>query len=510
MKLFTAKQIKEWDDYTIHETPMLSIELMELAAEKASQWIIEQLSAIQHKDPIQIIIFCGKGNNGGDGLVIARHLLLAKWAVKVYILETEKIGKPDFETNLIQLKALQPEIYLMNDGKDFPVFAHPSLIIDCLFGTGLNKALSGICAALVEHINESKIPVISIDLPAGMFADKSSITQPMIKASYTLSFENYKMAFLLPENENYLGEIKILPIGLDTEFEKKTIAQFQLIDKPLIQKIYRPRKAFAHKGNFGHALIMAGSHGKMGAAILAARACLRAGVGLLTMEVPAIGNDIIQITVPEAMVITAIEESVNKYNAIGIGPGIGTSAFALVKIQNILTSIQNRNTENSSLNNPVLVLDADALNLCAANPHLLELLPPNSILSPHVKEFERLFGKSSNDWDRINCALKNSNKYHCYIILKGHHSFIACPDGTGYFNNTGNAGMATAGSGDTLTGILTGLAAQRYTSLETCILGVYLHGLAGDMALKQQSMESMLAGDIIDFLGQAYSSISLE
>ncbi len=509
MKLFTAKQIREWDEFTINEAPITSIDLMEKAAGTASLWIMEYLSSLPKKIAHPIIIFCGKGNNGGDGLVIARHLLLAKVEVKVFILDSGHTGKPDFENNLARLKELAATIHIIRSVADFPSLLHTTLIIDCLFGTGLNKPLNGLAATLVQHINQTKLPVIAIDIPSGMFADTSSLGQTMIKASNTLSFQNYKLAFMLPENENYFGELNILPIGLHTEYDKNTSTPYQLIDRAIIQKIYKPRKAFAHKGNFGHALIMAGSHGKMGAAVLAAKACLRSGAGLLTMLVPPIGNDIIQITVPEAMVLTDLEESIHHYKAIGIGPGIGNSDLVLDKLQRVLFYLKNNITENENPFNPTLILDADALNLCAANPDLLDLLPSDSILTPHVKEFERLFGKCDSDWDRIELALTKANKYHCYILLKGHHSFIACPNGNGYFNNTGNAGMATAGSGDTLTGILSGLAAQGYSSLETCLLGAHLHGLAGDIAAEQLSMEAMLASDIIAHLGDAYSGLQL-
>jgi NAD(P)H-hydrate epimerase len=302
------------------------------------------------------------------------------------------------------------------------------------------------------------------------------------------------------ENAEYIGDVHILDIGLHKDFLNQVNNQFELLDDAIIHSIYKSRNRFAHKGNFGHALLVAGSYGKIGAAILSAKACLRSGVGLLTCHIPKCGYDILQSSVPEAMVTTdfnssfntKIEDDLLNYEAIGIGTASETKTL----LREIFDTCRQP-----------MVIDADALNMIASKKDLLELIPAGSILTPHPKEFERLFGESANDFDRILLALQKAKELNLVIVLKGHHTFIATPDGRGYFNSTGNAGMATAGSGDVLTGILTGLLAQGYSTVETAILGVYLHGLAGDLAAKEFSMEAMVAGDIIDKFGPAFLHI---
>jgi NAD(P)H-hydrate epimerase len=302
----------------------------------------------------------------------------------------------------------------------------------------------------------------------------------------------------MAENELAIGELHILNIGLHKEFEETEQSLFLLIDKQLIKDIYKPRKKFGHKGTYGHALLVAGSLGKMGAAILSAKACLKSGVGLLTAHIPVIGYEIMQTALPEAMVSTEENIDPKKYTAIGIGPGLGITELAKdLLLQTI------KNTTGIGL-----VIDADALNILSAHQEILNQLPVDCILTPHPKEFERLFGKCENDFERMERALKKATEHNCYIILKGHNSFIATPNGNGYFNSTGNAGMATGGSGDILTGILTGLIAQGYSPEETCLLGVYLHGMAGDIAAEKLSQEAMIASDITDNIGQAFKLIA--
>jgi NAD(P)H-hydrate epimerase len=332
-----------------------------------------------------------------------------------------------------------------------------------------------------------------------MYVDKSSINCPVIKANYTLTFQNLKLCFLLPENEEYAGEVTVLDIGLHYHYHQTTSSNYRVIDHPLIQSIYTPRKKFSNKGTFGHSLVVAGSKGKIGAAILATKACLRSGAGLVTAVLPDIGLPIMQTALPEAMVITTDEiDNLNleNYAAIGIGPGLGNtpeSTDLLVKILN-------------NYNKPI-VIDADALNIIAQQKQALSFLPPGSILTPHPKEYERIFGKSKNNFERLKTASKIAKKLHCFIILKGHYTFVACPTGKGYFNSTGNAGMATAGSGDVLTGIITGLLSQGNSSLHASLLGVYIHGLAGDIAADNISKEALIAGDIIESLGKSFVTL---
>jgi NAD(P)H-hydrate epimerase len=357
---------------------------------------------------------------------------------------------------------------------------------------------------VVSHINVSGATVVSIDVPSGLFIDRSSVGNTIIQANYTLTFQSLKLGLLFQENAPYIGEVKLIPIGLHTEFLKKEQSIFELIEADYINQIYKPRNPFAHKGHFGHALIAAGSWGKMGAAMLAAKACLRSGVGLLTCYLPSCGYSIMQTSLPEAMVLTdnnstilaSVLEDIEKYNTIGIGPGIGTDPAT----QKFLSELV------AAYNKP-MVLDADALNCLALQKNNLTTLPPYSILTPHPKEFDRLFGEHNSDLDRITTARKKALDFEIIILLKGHHTFIATPSGAGYFNSTGNAGMAKGGSGDVLTGILTSLLAQEYEPVHAAILGVYLHGLAGDLAAQTLSLETFLPSDLILFLSGAFKEI---
>jgi NAD(P)H-hydrate epimerase len=382
------------------------------------------------------------------------------------------------------------------------------VIIDALLGSGINRPADGLTARLIQHINNSHNEVIAIDIPSGLFVDHSSRGNLVIQAGHTLSFQCFKPAFLMPENATSIGEVHLLEIGLLPEFLSIQDSPFYLVDKAMAKQLLQPRKPFSHKGNYGHAAIVAGSYGMMGAAVLCARACLRSGVGKLTCHVPAVGYNIMQTSVPEAMCKTGQTDDKNagqdhptqemdKYDTIGIGPGLGSHVAGNVQL---LYSIfaQNRRP---------MVIDADGLNAMAQEKALLNKIPLNSILTPHPKEFERLFGKTENDYDRIQLALQKAAEYDLYIILKGRYTFIASPDGKGYFNSSGNPGMATGGTGDVLTGIITGLLAQQYTPQHAAILGVYLHGLAGDLAAAYASQPSLIASDLVDFLGQAYQSL---
>jgi len=501
MKILSAESFRAWEQFTIDQEPVSSIDLMERAARACTNWLLSNV-----KSAASFSIFCGKGNNGGDGLAIARMLNEKKINVTVYILEFGHKGTNDFQVNLSRLHQLNHvAIHFVQSEIHFPKFSQNEIIIDALFGSGLNRSPEGITARLIEHINNSGRIIISIDIPSGMFVDRSSTGSSTINANYTLSFQNYKPAFLLAENGEALGEIQLLDIGLHPAFYETVNSTFELVNLDLVKSIRKPRNRFAHKGNFGHSLLVAGSFGKIGAAVLASRACLRSGSGLLTCHIPKCGYEIMQTTVPEAMIatdfnssfLTKIDTDLTLFDAIGIGPGIGNASETKMMLREILDAYRNP-----------LVLDADALNIIAAQKDLLQLVPKGSILTPHPKEFERLFGKSENDFGRISLALEQARILNSIIVLKGHHTFIATPDGKGFFNNSGNPGMATAGSGDVLTGILTGLLAQGYSSIEAAIFGVYLHGLAGDLASKEQSMEAMTSGDIIEQLGPSFNLIT--
>jgi hydroxyethylthiazole kinase-like uncharacterized protein yjeF len=500
MKILKADQIRSWDQFTIEREPIASIDLMERAATKCFEWLDDNGWFVH-----SFAVFCGKGNNGGDGLAIARMLAIGGCKVSVYILEFGHRGTEDFQTNLAKLH-LYPsvDIHFIQDENSFPLLAKETAVIDALFGSGLTRPPDGITSSLIDHINNSGCTVIAIDVPSGMSVDQSSRGNKIVKANFTLSFQCYKLAFLVAENAAFIGEVIILDIGLLPEFLSSLDTNFELIDRPIIRSIYKPRNRFAHKGNFGHAMIVAGSYGKMGAAVLSAKACLRSGVGLLTCFIPKCGYEILQISVSEAMVmtdanasiITKIDDDVLKYDSIGIGPGLGTASETRAVVKELLTIYKKP-----------IVFDADALNGMSMEKKLPSL-PPGSVLTPHPKEFERLFGESKNDFERIEKALQNAKSLNCSIVLKGHHTFIATASGKGYFNNTGNAGMATAGSGDVLTGMITGLLAQEYSSEDASILAVYLHGLAGDIVARKISQEAMIAGDVIDYLGEAFRKFS--
>ena len=500
MQILAPEEIRQWDLYTIEQEPISSLNLMERAASACIQWL-ESHQLLQHP----FIIFCGKGNNGGDGLAIARMLSEKGVPVKCYIPELGHKGSDDFQANLARLHNSKVEIsYIQSEAQLHPIQPGP-IIIDAIFGSGLNRPPETLIAALIRHINQASNKVVAIDIPSGMFADRSSVNHEVISADLTLSFQCYKPAFLVPENEPYLGSLVILDIGLHPGYLNTIAPAHEFIEADFIKVIYRPRKAFAHKGSYGHALLIGGSHGKIGAIKLSSYACLRTGAGLLTSFIPGCGYQVMQASVPEAMVITSTNDhyvsetppDLSGYNVIGIGPGLGVTAETAMAFQKLLVNYHQP-----------MVIDADALNLISTNHGLLKSIPPFSILTPHPKEFERMFGKSENDFDRLSLAAKMAKELQVVIILKGHHSFIAMPGGKGYFNTTGNPGMATGGSGDVLTGILTGLLAQGYSAGEAALMGVFLHGLAGDHAAATKSQESMIASDIIEHLPEAFKEIS--
>lgn len=496
MKVFSAAQTREWDEFTILNEPVRSIDLMERAALQCTEWLIHNGYA---KKPIHI--FCGKGNNGGDGLAVARLLLQKGCTVSVYVLEFGHKGTDDFQTNLHLLHKETTAIHFIQSEHFFPKIETGDVVVDAILGSGLSKPLEDVTEKLVKHLNQSGSTGIAIDIPTGMFADKSCKDATVFHATHTLSFQNYKLCFLMNENQEAASRVHLLNIGLHKDFEKLKDASAILVDEALIQSIYRPRKPFAHKGNYGHTLLVTGSYGKMGAAVLTAQACLRSGSGLLTCFIPSAGYSILQTALPEAMAetdsnpfhITQLPTELMRYHAIGIGPGLGLHEDTAATILSIL-----KQTHQPT------VLDADALNLLSIKQNIENHLHPDCVLTPHPKEFERLFGKTQNDFERYELAVKKAGELHCHIILKSHHTLIACPDGKAFFNSNGNPGMATAGSGDVLTGILTSLLAQGYGTEEACLLGVYLHGLAGDIAAIHLSQEAMLAGDITSHLGKAF------
>lgn len=497
MKVFSSDQIRKWDADTIKEQNILSIELMERAATACYGWLL--MHELTQK---QFHIFCGKGNNGGDGLALARILMENNIDTYIYVLETGKAGSADFQKNLSRIHGLTAAIHYIQEGFTYPVFKGDAIIIDALFGTGLNKPLEGTALQLAEFLNKTILPVISIDIPSGLFTDKSTKGFTAIAATHTLSFQNYKPAFLFPENDTRIGQVHLLNIGLSTHFENTEPSAWELLDETIISQLIRTRNKFSHKGNFGHAALVAGSYGMMGAALLAAKAALNSGVGKLTVHIPSCGYDIVQATAAEAMCKTYGEKYIDQledmsiYEAIGIGPGIGIHRETCNLLKQLFR-----------LNPASLLMDADALNAISLDKELLASIPAGTIITPHPKEFEKLFGAAANDFDRLDMAVKKATEHKIYIVLKGHYTAIVTPHGKVYFNDTGNAGMAKAGMGDVLTGIITGLLAQQYALPEAALLGVWLHGLAGDFAAEKFSMQAMQAGDLINCMSDAWKML---
>lgn len=498
MKILSLAQIREADQYTIDKEPVASIDLMERAALACVNWIEERYDA-----QTEFKIVCGQGNNGGDGLAIARLLTDRNYKAQVFIVNHSEKLAPDFIANYERIGS-KNEIVNVISVASFQNKFQPTqntVIIDAILGSGLNKSVTGLIADCISYINRLSLPVISIDIPSGLYGDNlNDATSIIIKANFTLTFQFPKLSFMFTENAGCVGEFSVLDIGLHPEYIGQAPTKDHFITRNDACSFLKTRSKIAHKGIFGHALLIAGSYGKIGAAVLSSKACMRSGVGLLTVHIPKCGYEILQTTVPEVMVDTDEEQNfisnaikIEKYNAIGIGPGIGVEK----ETQNAVKLL----IQNSSA---PLVFDADAINIIAENKTWLSFIPANSIFTPHPKEFERLVGKAKNSEERLQLQREFSFKYHSYVVLKGAHTAISCPDGTVFFNSTGNPGMATAGSGDVLTGIITSLLAQNYSAQQACMLGVYLHGSAGDFAAHKKTEESMIASDIIENLGEAF------
>lgn len=492
MKLFNAKQIADWDAYTLQQEPVSSLQLMERAALACVDWLLSN-SYLSHS----IQIFCGKGNNGGDGLAIARLLIERGFQPQTFILEFGKIGSDDFQQNLQKLHALTADIHFIQSESFFPAISKENLVIDALFGTGLNRPLTGVTAALVEHINDSSATVISIDLPSGMMIDQSCKDFRVIQSKHTLTFQSLKPCFLMAENATSFGEVAVLNIGLHPAYPPTIETVLETISPGAVHQYFQPRNNFSHKGTHGHSLLMAGNNGKAGAAVLATKACLRSGTGLATVNIPSRLAAVIHAAIPEAMVMNREDafEEWEKFTSIGVGPGFGTDEKELTLLKNAFKQFPRP-----------MVVDADALTLIANQKIALTSLPAGSILTPHPREFDRLVGVSANDFERAEKALSLTRSFPLVMVLKGHHTLVAY-QGKGWYNLTGNAGLAKGGSGDVLTGILTALLAQKYPPFHAAIIGVYLHGLAADFSLETQTMETVLASDIIEYLPKAFTAI---
>ena len=500
MKIFTSAQIRELDKYTIEHEPVSSFDLMERAARAITRAITDTWGT-----DMPVVVFAGPGNNGGDALAVARMLAEQRYSVSVYLFNITGNLSEDCKANrqkASDCKAIKA-FTEVTDEFDPPQLDKGMLVVDGLFGSGLNKPLAGGFASLVKYINQSSATVVSIDVPSGLMTEDNTynVRANIIRADVTLTLQNIKLSFLFPENQKLIGRLKVLDIRLSKEGMDVVPSHYSMLEENELRPRLLHRGAFVHKGDMGNALIIAGSYGMAGAAVLATKACLRSGAGKVTVCTPRRNNDIMQVSVPEAVMCVGkddayFSEAVDSsgFDAVGIGPGLGrqeASAIALIT--------QIRRTQAP------IVIDADGLNMLASHRAWLQQLPKGIILTPHPKEFERLAGSHFGDsYESLSSARDMAERLQAYIILKGHYTALCMPDGKVVFNTTGNPGMATAGSGDVLTGIITGLLARGYKQADACMLGMYLHGLAGDLAAKDFGVESLVAGDIIKYLPQAF------
>jgi NAD(P)H-hydrate epimerase len=495
MKLLDTQTIREWDKYTIDHEPISSLDLMERAAEA----FVERFCDLFPK--CKVDVWCGAGNNGGDGLAIARLLHHLGYEVQVFLCEAEHYSVD----NLQNQKRLPKELTFRQMGQgEIPTEINThSLLIDALFGSGLSRPLEGYWADLIQSLNQYS-RIVSIDIPSGLFAQPQAV-ETAVHADYTISFQIPKWSFLFEEFESFVGEWLVVDIGLDSSFPGLKDNADRLLNTDVARGMLKTRSKFGHKGTYGHALLIAGSLGKLGAAILSSRACLRSGVGLLSVQIPHCGYGILQTAIPEAMVrpdrneyyISDLPGDLDKFSAVGMGPGLDQRSKTIEMLEELLVKIH-----------VPLVIDADGLNILASKPDLLSRLPEHTILTPHPGEFDRLFGRHETSYERLETARVKARELGLVLVLKGAHTAIVSREGQVSMNTTGNSGMATAGSGDVLTGIVLSLLAQGYPAFEAAQLAVFWHGLAGDCSARKQASISLIASDIVRCLGFAYAELS--
>ena len=496
-KILSAKQLKAADKFTIEHEPIASIDLMERASMAFVKKFMELVSLVK-----TVAVVCGPGNNGGDGFAVARLLSQNGYSINCYEIP---IGKTSVDCSINRKK--YSEINSIKDLNQGAITAfEEDVIIDGIFGTGLSRPIEGgIFKKIIQAINHSKKAVVAIDIPSGLFCDNVEGFGEVVQANHTITFESPKLSFLLPETGNFAGKFYVLDIGLDQSFIITLDAKYHLLNSSYVSSIIRKREKFSHKGNFGRVQIVAGSEGKMGAAFLCGKSCFKMGAGLVTMNIPGSGNKIIQTSLPEAMTIFNEDEKqishieiLDKTGVFCLGPGIGTSERTGKGLEIFLK----KNPQKP------LVLDADALNIIGSRKELMTLIPRGSVMTPHAKEFERLFGTNENSLDKIEFMRNFSRKSEVMVVSKGAHSVISDVEGKIYFNDSGNPGMSTAGSGDVLAGMITGLLAQGLNSKEATLAAVYLHGLAGDIAEKKVGETSLMASDLLETIPNAISNVN--
>jgi len=488
LPLLIASQIREADAHTIANEPIASIDLMECASKAFTGWFINHFP-----DQAQVIaVYCGTGNNGGDGLAIARMLHDHQYKkINVLIARFSSKSTDDFNINLKKIKETDISVVEITAGESFPEESS-DVIIDALLGTGLNKPLEGDYKRLVNHINVAHKTVVAVDVPTGFFSEGALPKDAVImRADLVITFQQPKINFLLPESAPWIKCWEAVNIGLDEKFIQSLNSPYAAVQEKDIRKMLKPRRRFSHKGTYGHALIVAGKAETMGAALLSASACVYTGAGLTTVCVPQSGLTALNTYMPEIIAIVRHELEVPpikwaNFNALAVGPGLGTDDFALALLTDILTNYAKP-----------IVIDADALNLLAANSSKLwPSVAPNSILTPHMKEFDRLFGDHENWWQRIETGMHKAKERSVCILLKNDYTLIFTPQGKVYFNTTGNPAMATGGMGDVLTGIIASLLAQGYTPVEACIIGAYIHGKAGDELALPNRLNAVLPSQV--------------
>jgi len=497
MKIFSKAQIYEGDALTSKKQGITSTDLMERAGTQIFNWLHMRLQGAQ----VPIHVFCGIGNNGGDGLVVARHLITHGYNVKTYIVNHSTTRSKDFLNNYERIKNTTKDWpVLLNDASELPAINEKDIIVDAIFGIGLNRPVDGWIKQFFNYFRSTKAFVLAIDIPSGLATDKApKDPESVVNAGYTLSFQTPKLAFFLPETAKYTVQWEVLDIGIDQEYLYTTPTEAELIGKNEVLPIYQPRQKYSHKGTFGHALIIGGSYGKIGAVTLASRGALTIGAGKVTAYTPKCGYLPLQIGFPEAMVITdKDEEKITSIdfnispNVITFGVGVGTDKQTITAFEAFLKT-----------NKTALVIDADGLNILSKKKSLLKLLPENTVLTPHPKELERLIGQWEDDFDKLEKTKAFSKQYKCIVVIKGANTITVFGDKF-YVNTTGNPGLATAGTGDVLTGIITGLIAQGYDALAATIFGVYLHGKSADVLIENLGYQSFIASHIIEGIPLAY------
>ncbi len=500
MKILSAKQTREADNYTISSEPVSSIDLMERAAKGLAAEL-----ATRYSENTSFVIYCGKGNNGGDGLALGRLLCLKGCKVQLIIVEHSKSASEDFTQNLARLKNTAVKVSSINSIDQWITPAKAAVLVDGILGSGLSRPLEGLILDVVEKLNKVPNDKVAIDIPTGLFADNNSENdlKKVLKADYTLTFQSPKLAMMHKDTAPLCGFVKVIDIGLHPDFLASAVSKFHFVIKAEVKELFKPRAKFSYKGTYGHGLLLAGSKGSIGAAIMSAKAALRSGAGLLTASVPACGLIPLQTNLPEAMVIADDDEKkltshpdLKKFSAIAMGPGIGTDKAT--------AGLLNRIIQNQHL---PLVLDADALNILSENKDWLKLLPAGTILTPHPGEFKRLLGVGNLGSDYLERLPQFAVSNGVIVILKDSISTIAAPDGEIYFMDFGSPALASPGSGDVLTGVILGLLSSGYPPLKAAILGVYLQARAGTLSGENLSLESSLATDVIDCLALAFREL---